>query len=533
MTDRRFSNHPPRPIDVGEADRWTRRFAFLVLLLLLVRVAYAAVFPLDLAPDESYYWDWGRRLDLGYYSKPPMIGWLMGLAGFLGHDSLFVLKVFPAVLATGGLVFVFLLGRDLFGARAGFWSALLLAATPGNAALATFFTIDPPLFFFWSGALWLAWRWWRAAEGRARWALLLTGCLGCGYLTKQICLVFPVALLVFAGVTRKGETGEAGGAGRWRELVGVIVGSLLFLIPPLIWNWRHDWITFRHTAEELEHRPFVWARSARFLGEFLGGQAALGGGLTWLLLMASLGLTLANWRRADSRLRFLALFSFPGLAAFLGLSVFQRVEQNWPLVFYPALAVLVGGMGLGEGLPGRRWRRGWFPVAAGLGGLLAVALMAVPFVVPRSSLAGARSDPTARVRGWRALAESVEAYRGRLPEGSRTFLLAPDDRYVASALAYYLPDRPRVYCWEDPAHPESQYGIWGRPGEEFRGGDSLVVVRVASGPQLEGVAARFATWTPLGAVKVGLGPQGDRDRQYQVFLGQNYRPEGAGTEVAP
>ena len=31
----------------------------------------------DVFVDEAQYWLWGQRLDLGYYSKPPLIGWLL------------------------------------------------------------------------------------------------------------------------------------------------------------------------------------------------------------------------------------------------------------------------------------------------------------------------------------------------------------------------------------------------------------------------------------------------------------------------
>src|SRR5437660_520247 len=33
--------------------------------------------PLDLAPDEAHYWDWSRDLDWNYYSKGPLVAWLI------------------------------------------------------------------------------------------------------------------------------------------------------------------------------------------------------------------------------------------------------------------------------------------------------------------------------------------------------------------------------------------------------------------------------------------------------------------------
>lgn len=510
---------PPSP---QAESGWTRSFWRVLLGVMAIRVVYAGFFPLDLAPDESYYWDWGRRLDYGYFSKPPMIGWLMGLAGWLGGNSEFGIKLFPVMLASAGLVFIFRLGRDMYGAAAGFWAAMILLATPANVALNTFFTIDAPLFLFWSASLWFAWRWW-TADGRAswRWAMALTVSLGLGYLTKQIQLVFPVLWLVFAAVGR-----PPGEARRWSGILSVVGVSLLFLAPPLLWNWQHDWITFRHTADELETSPFRWQRSLKFVGEFIGGQAGLGGGILWVLMVgAGLG-ALGRWRRLEARERYLLLFFVPGVVAYGALALNQRVEQNWPLVFYPAAAVLLAGRiwGSAEGVRWRGWLRGGIALGAGMAALL----MVVPFVFPVTRWAGKKSDPTARVRGWRTLAGEVSALRAAVPRPARTFLLAPRDRYVASALAFYLPDHPRTYCWEDPLHPESQYGIWGWPKERV-GWDALVIEEDADAPRIKELAGYFETWETRGEIVIELGPNPDRTRRYAVFFGTGFRGgEGRG-----
>ncbi|MGE3308783.1 MAG: ArnT family glycosyltransferase [Limisphaerales bacterium] len=514
------------PSPSGESSSWTRRFWVLLGAVVAVRLVYAAIFPLDLAPDESYYWDWGRRLDYGYFSKPPMIGWLMGLAGRLGGNSEVGIKIFPVLLASGGLVFVFLLGRDLYGAKAGFWAVIVLLAAPANAALNVFFTIDAPLFLFWSASLWAAWRF-MTSEGNQRlaWPFLLTLSLGLGYLTKQIQLVFPLLWVGFAAAAKRN-----GKPNRWGRILGVVGLSLVFLIPPLVWNWQHDWITFRHTADELETAPFRWRRSAKFVGEFLGGQAGLGGGILWILMMMAAVNALARWRNLGDRERYLLVFSIPGLVAFGALSFHQRVEQNWPLVFYPAVAILLAGWVWG-GAGGDRWR-GWFRGGVVLGAVLGVLLMAVPFVFPASQWAGLKVDPTARVRGWRHLAEQAAMVREAVPTPDRTFFLAPRDRYVASALAFYLPDQPRTFCWEDPAHPESQYGIWGRPLDRV-GWDAIVLEENPESPRVAEIAGLFGTWEARGEIVVPLGAENARNRRYAVFLGRGFDPGKAAVEGGP
>ncbi|MGC8852877.1 MAG: glycoside hydrolase, partial [Hydrogenobacter sp.] len=46
------------------------------LLLIIFRILYVLYYPVDLSPEEAQYWDWSRHLDLSYYSKPPMVGYL-------------------------------------------------------------------------------------------------------------------------------------------------------------------------------------------------------------------------------------------------------------------------------------------------------------------------------------------------------------------------------------------------------------------------------------------------------------------------
>jgi 4-amino-4-deoxy-L-arabinose transferase-like glycosyltransferase len=509
------------PSTASDSRSWTRRFIVILAVVTVVRLCYSAIFPLDLAPDESYYWDWGRRPDLGYFSKPPMVGWLMGLAGWLGGNSQFGLKVFPVLLTSVGLTFIFLLGRSLYGSRGGFWAAMVLLATPANAALSTFFTIDPPLFAAWSASLFFAWKWWVKPASTRDLSLALIVSLGCGYLTKQIQLVFPLVLLAFAAVHRR-ELRRGDG---WR-LLGMIGASLCLLTPPLWWNWKHGWITFRHTADELQGRTWELHRSLKFIGEFVGGQAGLAGGITWVLMVAALGLAIRQWRAGDLRGRFLVMFSVPGLAAFLGLAFFQRVEQNWPLVFYVSAAVLLGGIGMGGG-QAPRWFQRWIRIGVATGAALGIALMVIPFILPATAMAGTKGDPTARLRGWRELAREVERYRAALPRQAETFLLAADDRYVASALAFYLPDQPRTFCWERPGFPESQYGIWGRPPVSA-GTDALVLVRYLGSTNLKEIEACFGTWRALGEIQIMVGSAEARNRKYGVFLGTGYRGVGQG-----
>ncbi|MBI3410149.1 MAG: hypothetical protein HY040_17540 [Planctomycetes bacterium] len=56
----------------------------LILGAAVIRLLYLSLnCPLDLAPDEAHYWDWSRHLDWSYYSKGPLVAYLIRLSCWL------------------------------------------------------------------------------------------------------------------------------------------------------------------------------------------------------------------------------------------------------------------------------------------------------------------------------------------------------------------------------------------------------------------------------------------------------------------
>ncbi|WP_082408142.1 ArnT family glycosyltransferase [Verrucomicrobium spinosum] len=139
---------------------WSKLRAWHLLLgLLLLRLLFLPFFCslYDLAGDESYYWEWGRRPDWGYYSKPPLIGWLMGMVGWLSGNQEWGVRLAALMVGTGSLTLLYLLGKRMFDESTGLLVLALAALTPANVALNLFFTIDSPLVLLWSAALLAFW----------------------------------------------------------------------------------------------------------------------------------------------------------------------------------------------------------------------------------------------------------------------------------------------------------------------------------------------------------------------------------------
>ncbi|TLD69090.1 glycosyltransferase family 39 protein [Phragmitibacter flavus] len=465
----------------------------------------------DLAGDESYYWEWGRRPAWGYFSKPPMIGWLMGLTGWLSNHQEWAIRLASLLFGTTSLAMLMLLARRMFGEAAARWTLLLTAMTPANVALNLFFTIDAPLILFWSASLLV---FWMAMEHPKRGSLwcLLTLTLGLGYLSKQMMLVFPVLMLFFAALNPGTRVLLRHG---W--FWGSLCGSLLFFIPVLRWNQQHDWITVQHTREHFtaSEQAGWWQKLADFLS-FPLSQAGLLTPLTWLLLMAVLAVNVWCWRSIDLRQRYLVFFAAPGLLVFFGMAMRQGINPNWPAVFYLSAMVLLAAILQRPSLtPLRGWSQRLAKPALLMALICTLLSYTAPLIVDLMALSGhAKLDPLRRLRGWSDAGQQAQAWLDQSPNPSRTFLLVLGHRDNASQMAFYTPSHPRVYRWQPDGKAASQYELW--PSAHERLGDDALILQPPDKKFPSQLRRAFQSIEPLGTIDAPAGKH--QGRQWQVWL---------------
>jgi len=91
----------------------TTLFVFL-LAVGLFRIYYTLNSPIDLSPDEAHYWEWARRPDLSYYSKGPMIAYLIYIGTSIFGDTVFGIRIMAVVFSLLSGIFLFMLGKKLF-----------------------------------------------------------------------------------------------------------------------------------------------------------------------------------------------------------------------------------------------------------------------------------------------------------------------------------------------------------------------------------------------------------------------------------
>lgn len=496
-----------------------QRLSVLLIGVFLLRIIYLLVSPLDLISDEAYYWDWSRRLDWCYYSKPPMIAWLNWLSTTSLGATTFAVRLTAAVLGTFGLTFVFLLGRDLFDARVGLLATMLAAFTPGNALQSALMTIDVPFLFFWCGSLWTFWRFVNADKRATAWAIATGLMIGFGILSKQTMLGYLPLAALFLLINPEDRRRLFS----WRfGLMSVI--CLSFLSPIVIWNASHDWITFQHTASHFDENTIGLGTRLSRSAEFIGSQIGAVSPILWLVMVTVFLAAIRYHKSLNRQEQFLLCFSFAPLMGVVALSLKQRLEPNWPAAFYPAAFVLIAACFCRVSEFSQRLNISrWVTKASVVNAAICTTLFYVTSIsLPYTSMAGSSIDFTSRLRGWSELAREVEA---RLPADyarRNTPIIATTGRSFISELAFYLPSQTKISRWTSSQEIHSQYDLWNHyPSEQSSGtnrrsSSETIIITEADKPLNAELAESFQAVEKLGEVTVSLGH--NRHRAVHLWL---------------
>lgn len=471
--------HPP-----GLTDRACKQLALgLILLSVVFHVAYLAFnCPLDLSPDEAHYWQWSRHLAWSYYSKGPLVAWLIRascevfgpLSESLVGSPMLAVRL-PAVACHAALLagWYVLTARTLKSHRAALAVVGLALTLPPVIAGAVLMTIDPPFLACWT---WACVGVWRGLEGNRGWWLLAGVCSALGVLAKYPMVLLPACVFAYCFFHRREQFKRPG---LWVFATGSAVG----LLPVLFWNVQNDWVTFRHVGTQAVGQG---GSGIRWLGplSFMVGQAGFLIGVWFAVWVAAAW----RYRRSDDPAKqFLWWCAVPVWGVFALASFKASGQINWPAAAYSTGLILIVAW-VREALDGAYRRPVARLVGCGVGigialstlvhfpGLMRGALAAVSGPETEKRPTPIRQfDPTARLRGWKHLGSEVDQIRARVrAETGEDPLVAGTVWNVPGALGVYCQGHPETYSFGlAMGDRHSQYDLW-RPNpvadaQEFKG----------------------------------------------------------------
>ena len=448
-----------------------RAFIVLVLGMCAAYLLFFLVVPLDLIPDEAYYWDWSRHPAWCYYNKPPMVAWVIWASCTLFGQAAWAVRLPGVVCASLMLCALYALGARMYGARVGFWAALALATTPGGMVNGLLITTDDPFLCAWAFTLYFTWRALDAETRRGWWWCAAGLACAVGILSKQTMLAMPVLLGVFLLMSPRGRAQFRSG---WLYVFGIIAASAL--VPIVWWNVQNHWVVAHHTAEHFRTQRFSVVAPLVTFGYFIGTQLMTISPVFFVLAVAVAAACLWHARTCGDRERFLAVFCVLPLALVALVALRVRILPNWPAPFYLSGAVLAVAWACGAVSCGRRldMLRVCFKPGVVIGAVTGVAVVAAMSLSAVPALSSFNVQPE-NLGGWREMAAKAGDVLETMPRKDRTFVIGCK-RYIASELAFYMPGEPCVYEWPCDIYIGSQYGIWSSPADKT-GWDAVFVAQ--------------------------------------------------------
>src|SRR5215471_18190308 len=187
--------------------------------------------------DELYYIACARHLAFGYVDQPPLSILLLRLSQLLLGDSLFALRLLPALAGAVIVALTGIIARELGGHA---WAIALACAGSlcalFNLAVANFFSMNAFEPLFWIGAVYLVIR---IINGGSPTLWVWFGVLlGFGVENKHSTVFFGAAILV--GLLLTPERRHF--AKKYIWLGGLI--AFLIALPNVLWEVRYHWPTY-------------------------------------------------------------------------------------------------------------------------------------------------------------------------------------------------------------------------------------------------------------------------------------------------
>lgn len=296
---------------------------WIVAVITLARVAALWLNRTDLFVDESQYWLWGQNLDLGYYSKPPLIAWVIrAVTEVAGSDAPFWVRLPGPVFHGATALILGALAARLFSARAAAWVAVGYVTLPFAALGSLLISTDTIMAPFFALALLFHFR---TMEGGRAGSAAATGiALGLAFLAKYAAVYFLAGAALAALFVPSARISARNAL--------ILIGAFAATVAPNIgWNIANDLTTVEHTMDNVG-----WVRGESWtaglnpagLAEFVLSQFAVFGPILFAALL------IGYLRPGSERMRALVFLSLPALVVVCVQALLDKAFANWAVASY-------------------------------------------------------------------------------------------------------------------------------------------------------------------------------------------------------
>jgi 4-amino-4-deoxy-L-arabinose transferase-like glycosyltransferase len=370
---------------------------------------------IGLAPDEAHYWLWSEELDIGYYSKPPLVAYVIKAGTLLFGNSELGVRFFFILLSLCLPCATYLLAKNAgVTKQQALFAVLIIAFCPIGILSGFAATTDIGFVLFWTLAFAeLAF----SLHNRVPpsfWRVALYMMIAALFKWTAYLIFVPI----FIGICYYPLW-------RTKGLWWLLMGALVAFFPAFYWNWTHQFVTFKHVAGQVGNsaapNPMMF-----FLAQV---------GLLFPTFFLAALITIQKLPHLSKALRFVA-----GSAAFFfliywGLSFTEKMQANWIIYIYPLLAVAA---------------------AVSISKKNLIISLAISISLSFILFSGWPIDPFKETRGLSKL-PSILKNAGYDPQND---VLLSDRYQTSSLISFYSEEQKRAYFLNILPQRQNQFFFW-------------------------------------------------------------------------
>tara|TARA_Y100000590_G_scaffold405315_1_gene493514 strand:+ start:150 stop:1544 length:1395 start_codon:yes stop_codon:yes gene_type:complete len=301
---------------------------FLCFFIFLFKVFSIKITNFDFFGDEAQYWLWSRNLDLGYYSKPPLLPWVIAVTTSLFGNDFFTIKMISVISYFFTSIIIYLISNKLTANKdLAFLSAGTFFLIPAVSVSSYIVSTDVFLVFFWSLSI-LQLLIIKDRQNKLNF-ILLGVFVGLAFLAKYAAIYFIICLAFFI-IFKDGR--KLFFKNKLYPFL-FILSFLLVVAPNIVWNFNNGWQTFGHTADNagLERTGAYFFNAF----EFFVSQILMVGPLIFIFF-----LYFVKNIKYDFNNALLLSFSLPVFLIVLVESFLVRANANWAAVSLVGFLIL-------------------------------------------------------------------------------------------------------------------------------------------------------------------------------------------------
>lgn len=421
----------------------TRPLLATIILLSVITLLNALIANhVGLSVDEAHYALYGTHLAWSYYDHPPLVGWLQALIIPFSHSD-FALRLWPMLFNIGSALVLYRLSITLFPREKpwfGFFCVTLMQGAIIINLLSISFLPQTALIFF--GLLTLLFLYNAVNKEKLRDFILLGLSMGLAALSEYTAVFLVIGSGLYIITTKPQLLFN-------RKLYITATLTFILILPILVWNYQHDWISFSYQKNHVLSNNH-WAGKLFLLSQLT--QVFLYGFVLCIFGALAICTKPCYWQL--NAVRLLVLFTLPCLLFFAYSSGYTFTLPHWTALAWLAVIPLAVRYGY------HHWRSTWMKIIVYFSAIYSLILILLIHLCAWQAWFNLPLDkqPLRDLYGWSQAATVANSLHSPI--------LFVSNWTLASRLAWYSQQPVQILG----AEGNTQFTLWyGRPQENTSG----------------------------------------------------------------